>query len=259
MSSINYKNFIIYPDFFDKYNLENPSYGYKIKNYFNSNKSGLIVLFTTPKLPNFYEILTLGDGSCFYYTIEKINCKFHKERKLNYLKAELKDIFKISDDNNDIIEKFLPIPPKSIEDCINDLEKNNSIEQKKIKERIMRGYKGYINNELGLGIELYDIMKELREFKMKAFIHILPLPQKKLEWIIKEMNFSDEEIQFYDYKLQKDIKMFKDEDIKSSDEIIHILFRRDHYSRLIEKSQLSCLEKFCEENNLELKIIDLPD
>ncbi len=259
MSSINYKNFVIYPDFFDKYNLENPSYGYNIKNYFNNNKNGLIVLFTTPKLPNFYEILTLGDGSCFYYTIEKINCKFHQERKLNYLKTELKDIFKISDDNNEKeIENFLPIPPKSIEDCINDLEKNNSIEQK-MKERIMRGYKGYINNELGFGIELYDIMKELREFKMKAFIHILPLPQKKLEWIIKEMNFSDEEIQFYDYKLQKDIKMFKDEDIKSSDEIIHILFRRDHYSRLIEKSQFPSLEKFCEENNIELKIIDLPD
>ena len=53
--------------------------------------------------------------------------------------------------------------------------------------------------------------------------------------------------------------MFKDEDIKSSDEIIHILFRRDHYSRLIEKSQFQSLEKFCEENNIELKIIDLPD
>ena len=258
MSSINYFNFIIYPDFFDKYSLENPSYGYDIKKYINNIKNGLIVLFTTPKLPNFYEILTLGDGSCFYYAIEKINCKFHLERKLNYLKSELKDIFKNNDDKTFNIDKYLPIPPKTINECLNNIEKDNNIE-KKIKERIIRGYKGYINNQLGLGIELYDIMKELREFKIKAFIHILPLPKEKLEWIIKNMNLSEEEIEFYDYKLEKDIKMYKEKEIKSPDEITHILFRREHYSRLITKSQFSSLEEFCKENNVELKIIDLPD
>ena len=256
MSFINNFNFIIYPDFFEKYSLENPSYGYDIKKYMNNNKKGLIVLFTTPKLLNFYEILTLGDGSCFYYSIEKINCKFHTERKLNYLKAELKDIFK---GNQNLIEHYLPSPPsKTIDKCLKDIENDNSIEQK-IKERIIRAYKGYINNEIGLGIELYDVMKELREFKIKALIHILPLPQKKLEWIMKEMNFSEEEIEFYDYKLEKEIKMFKDEDIKSPDEIMHIMLRREHYSRLIEKSQFPFLEDFCVKNNIELKIIGLPD
>ena len=253
--SINYFNFIIYPDYFEKYSLENPSYGYDIKQYINKNKNGLIILFTTPKLSNFYEVLTLGDGSCFYYSIEKINSKFHLERKLNYLKAELKDIFK---NDQKTIEYYLPLFPKTINDCIKNLEENNNIE-KKVKERILRAYKGYENNEIGLGIELYEVMKELREFNIKAYIHILPLPQKKLEWIMKEMNFSEEEIEFYDYKLEKDIKMFKEEEIKTCDEIIHIMLRRDHYSRLIEKTQFSNLEDFCSKNNVELKIIDLPD
>ena len=149
--SINYFNFIIYPDYFEKYSLENPSYGYDIKQYINKNKNGLIILFTTPKLSNFYEVLTLGDGSCFYYSIEKINSKFHLERKLNYLKAELKDIFK---NDQKTIEYYLPLFPKTINDCIKNLEENNNIE-KKVKERILRAYKGYENNEIGLGIELY--------------------------------------------------------------------------------------------------------
>ena len=73
------------------------------------------------------------------------------------------------------------------------------------------------------------------------------------------MNFSEEEIDFYDYRLEKDIKMFKEEEIKSPDEIIHILLRRDHYSRLIDKKHFHFLETFCLKNNIELKIIDLPD
>jgi len=255
MSYINYFNFVIYDDFFNKFSLENPSYGYDIKKYINKNKNGLIVLFTTPKLPNFYEILTLGDGSCFYYSIEKINCDFHLKRKYNYLKAELKDIFK---NNEKTIEKYLPNPPKTINDCLNDI-KNDKLLEQNIKERIIRAYTGYVNNQIGLGIELYDVMEELRKFKIKAFIHILPLPKKKLEQIIKEMNFSAEEIEFYDYNLEKDIKMYKEEEIKSPDEIIHIMLRREHYSRLIEKSKLSSLEAFCLKNNIELKIIDLPD
>ena len=255
MSSINYFNFVIYPEYFNKFNLENPSYGYDIKEFMKNNKNGLIVLFETPKLPNFYEILTLGNGSCFYYSIEKINCEFHLEKKMNYLRAELKDIFK---NDEKLIEYYLPIPPKTINICMTNLENDNSID-KIIKDRIKKGYRDYINNELGLGIELYDVLKELKEFKIKAFIHILPLPQKTLERIIKEMNFSEEEIEFYDYKLQKDIKLYKEEDLKSPDEIVHILFRREHYSRLIQKIQLSSLKDFCLKNNIELKIIELPD
>ena len=251
---INYFNFVIYPDYFNKYNLVNPSYGINIKEKIKDNK-GIIVLFTTPKLPNFYEILTLGDGSCFYYAIEKINCKFHLERKFNYLKAELNDIFKKDDK---IVKNYLPIPPKTIENCINDIRSDNLIDEK-IKNRIICAYNGYINNYIGLGIELYDVMKELREFKIKAFIHILPLPKKQLDKIINEMNFSEEEIDFYDFKLEKDIKMYKEEDIKSPDEIVHILLRRDHYSRLIEKSKFPHLEKFCQNNNIQIEIIDLPD
>jgi hypothetical protein len=254
MSSINYLNFVIYPDYFDKFSLENPAYDYDIKSYIKNN-NGLMILFTTPKLPNFYEILTLGDGSCFYYSIEKINCKFHLERKLKYLKSELKDIFK---NNREIIDNYLPIPPKTINDCLNDLEKNNSIENN-IKERIKSAYKGYIYNHIGLGIELYDAMKELREFKMNTMIHVLPLPQKKLKWIMEQMNFSEEEIEFYDYKLEKDIKIFKEEDLKPTDEIIHILLRREHYSRLIEKSKFVFLKEFCLKNNIQLEIINLPD
>ena len=102
-------------------------------------------------------------------------------------------------------------------------------------------------------------MKELREMKIKAFIHILPLPKKKLEWIINEMNLSEEDINLYDYKLQKDIKMYKEEELKTNDEILHILLRREHYSRLIEKQKISFLENFCRKNKIELKIIDLPD
>ena len=255
MSIINYFNFVIYDDYFKKYSLENPSYGYDIKQFINKNKNGLIVLFTTPKLPNFYEILTLGDGSCFYYSIEKINCNYHLKRKYNYLKAELKDIFK---NNEKIIDNYLPNPPKTIYDYLNNIKNDNLLEQN-IKERIIRGYQGYIYNQIGLGIDLYEVMEELRKFKIKALIHILPLPKQKLEWIKKEMNFTDEEIDFYDYNLQKDIKMFKEEDIKYPDEITHILLRREHYSRLIEKSKLSSLETFCIKNNIELKIIDLPD
>ena len=245
---------MIYPDYFKKYDIHNPSYGYDIKKYIE-NKKGIIVLFTTPKLPDFYEILTLGDGSCFYYSIEKINCEFHIQRKLNYLKSELKDIFK-NDEN--FIKKYLPIPPETINDCIKYIETDASINDS-IKERIKRYYNNYINNHIGLGLELYDVMKEIREFKLKVFIHVLPLPQEKLDWIKKNMNFSEEEIEFYDYKLQKDIKMFKENDIKSKDEIIHIMLRREHYSRLIEKYKLSDIKKFCEDNDFELKIIDLPD
>ena len=114
MSSIpNLFNFVIYPDYFNKYDFLNPSYEYDIKQYIG-NKNGLIVLFTTPKLPDFYEILTRGDGSCFYYSLEKVNSEFHLQRKLNYLKSELKDVFKT--DKNINIENYLPIPPKTIND-----------------------------------------------------------------------------------------------------------------------------------------------
>jgi len=256
MSSLpNLFNFVIYPDYFNKYDFLNPSYEYDIKQYIG-NKNGLIVLFTTPKLQDFYEILTRGDGSCFYYSLEKVNSEFHLQRKLNYLKSELKDIFKT--DKNINIENYLPIPPKTINDCICEIEKNNSISIN-IKDRIKCYYNNYINNHIGLGLELYDAMKEIREFKLDVFIHVLPLPQKKLDWIIKNMNFSEEEIEFYDYKLQKDIKIFKEENIQSPDQIIHILLRREHYSRLIGKNKLNEIKKFCDENNFELKIIDLPD
>ena len=255
MSIINYFNFVIFPDFFNRFDLENPSYGYDIKTFFKNDKDGLIVLFTTPQLPDFYEILTYGDGSCFYYSIEKINCEYHLKRKIKYLQNELKDIFK----NNEIlIEKFLPRFPKTIEDYLNNIESEVSIDNN-IKERIKQAYKGYINNHIGLGIELYEVMKELREMNIKACIHILPLPQKKLEWIINEMHLSEEEIEFYEYKLKKDIKIYKEEELKSIDEILHILLRRDHYSRLIEKSKIFSLEDFCLKNKIELKMINLPD
>ena len=102
-------------------------------------------------------------------------------------------------------------------------------------------------------------MKEIRELKLNVFIHILPLPQKQLDYIMKNMNFSEEEIEFYDYKLQKDIKMFKDDNLISDEQIIHILLRREHYSRLVHKNKLMEIKNFCDENNFELKIIDLPD
>ena len=252
---INYYNFVIYPDYLQKYDFQNPSYEHDIKQYFN-NKKGLIVLFTTPKLPDFYEILTRGDGSCFYYSLEKVDCDFHIKRKLNYLKSELKDVFK---DNKEInIDNYLPIPPKTIDDCIKDIENNNSLNNN-IKERIKLYYNNYNNNHIGFGLELYDVMNEIREMKLNVFIHILPLPQKKLEYIIKNMNFSEEEIEFYDFKLQKDIKIFKDENIKKPEDIIHILLRREHYSRLVDKCKLNDIKNFCDENNFELKIIDLPD
>ena len=254
-SSINYYNFVIYPDYFNKYDLENPSYGYDIKQYIK-NKKGLIVLFTTPKLPDFYEILTRGDGSCFYYSIEKINSAQHIQRKLHVLQSGLKDVFK--KDNNINIENYLPNQTKTINDCIKNIENDNSVNDN-IKERIKCYYNNYINNHIGLGLELYDVMKEIREFKLNVFIHVLPLPQKQLDYIIKNMNFSEEEIEFYDYKLQKDIKIFKDNDQISPSQIIHILLRREHYSRLIEKSKFNEIQKFCEDNNFALKIIDLPD
>ena len=254
-SDINFFNFVIYPDYFDKYDFLNPSYDYDIKQYIE-DKKGIIILFTTPKLPDFYEILTRGDGSCFYYALEKINCEFHIQRKLQYLKSDLKDVFK--NDENINIEKYLPIPPRTINDCIKDLENDNSLSNN-IKERIKAYYRNYINNHIGLGLELYDAMKEIREFKLDVFIHVLPLPQKKLDWIIKNMNFSEEEIEFYDFKLWKDIKIFKEDNIQSPNQIIHILLRREHYSRLIGKSKLTEVQKFCEDNNFILKIIDLPD
>ena len=254
-SSINYYNFVIYPDYFNKYDFENPSYGYDIKQYIK-NKKGLIVLFTTPKLPDFYEILTRGDGSCFYYSIEKINSVQHIQRKLHVLQSGLKDVFK--KDNNINIENYLPNQTKTINDCIKNIENDNSVNDN-IKERIKYYYNNYINNHIGLGLELYDVMKEIREFKLNVFIHVLPLPQKQLDYIIKNMNFSEEEIEFYDYKLQKDIKMFKDDNSISKEEIIHIMLRREHYSRLVQKNKLMEIEKFCEENNFELKLIDLPD
>ena len=76
---------------------------------------------------------------------------------------------------------------------------------------------------------------------------------------MEQMNFSEEEIEFYDYKLEKDIKIFKEEDLKPTDEIIHILLRREHYSRLIEKSKFVFLKEFCIKNNIQLEIINLPD
>jgi len=254
-SNINYFNFVIYPDYFNKFDFQNPSYDYDIKQYMD-NKKGLIVLFTTPKLPDFYEILTRGDGSCFYYALEKINCEFHIERKLHYLRSELKDVFK--KDKNINIENYLPISPKTIEDCIKYVENDDTINNN-TKDRIKTYYQNYINNYIGLGLELCYVMEEIKEFGLNVFIHILPLPQQKLDWIIKNMNFSEEEIEFYDYKLQKDIKIFKDNDQISPSQIIHILLRREHYSRLIEKSKFNEIQKFCEDNNFALKIIDLPD
>ena len=175
---------------------------------------------------------------------------------MHVLQSGLKDVFK--KDNNINIENYLPNQTKTINDCIKNIENDNSINDN-IKERIKCYYYHYINNHIGLGLELYDVMKEIREFKLNVFIHVLPLPQKQLDYIIKNMNFSEEEIEFYDYKLQKDIKMFKDDNSISKEEIIHIMLRREHYSRLVQKNKLMEIEKFCEENNFELKIIDLPD
>ena len=52
--NLDYFNFVIYPDYFNRYDLINPSYDYDIKQFLQ-NKNGLIILFTTPKLPDFKE------------------------------------------------------------------------------------------------------------------------------------------------------------------------------------------------------------
>ena len=253
--NIDYFNFVIYQDDFKKYDLINPTYEYDIKQFIG-NKNGLIILFATPKLSDFYEILTKGDGSCFYYALEKINSEPHIKRKMNYLKSEFKDVFK--NDKNINIENYLPISPKTIDDCIKNIENDNSINNN-IKTRIKNYYNNYINNHIGLGIELNDVMKEIKEFKLDVFIHILPLPQKKLDYIIKNMGFTEEEIEFYDFKLQKDIKIYKDDNNQTQNQFIHILLRREHYSRLIEKNKLNEIQQFCQDNDFSLKIINLPD
>ena len=102
-------------------------------------------------------------------------------------------------------------------------------------------------------------MKEIKEFKLDVFIHILPLPQKNLDYIIKNMGFTEEEIEFYDFKLQKDIKIYKDDNNQTQNQFIHILLRREHYSRLIEKNKLNEIQQFCKDNDFSLKIINLPD
>ena len=138
--NLDYFNFVIYPDYFNRYDLINPSYDYDIKQFLQ-NKNGLIILFTTPKLPDFYEILTRGDGSCFYYSLEKINSELHIKRKMNYLINELKDVFKNNKNIN--IENYLPIPPKTIDDCSKNLEKDNSINNN-TRIRIKNYYNNYM-------------------------------------------------------------------------------------------------------------------
>ena len=237
-----------------KFDFSNPSYDINLKDKIIKDK--FIVLFESNLLPDFFEILTKGDGSCFYYSINQINNINHLKRKLNLLKINLINIFHTNDEN--IIKKYYEDIENNIDKKINYVKTSNEFNEN-IKEKLINAYLEYKYHHLGFGIDLSDALTELRELKCPSEIFILPLPITKLNEIKKEFNLTDDDIIFYEYTLQKNIKLYKKEDNIEKNDIIYIQLRRDHFSRLILKENLTLIEQFCENNNIQLLILQAPD
>ena len=237
-----------------KYDFTNPSYEINFKDKIIKDK--FIVLFECKLLPDFFEILTKGDGSCFYYSINQINNINHLKRKLKLLKINLKNIFHSNDDN--IIKKYYEDIENNIDKKINYVKNSNEFNEN-IKEKLLNAYFEYKYHHIGFGIDLSDALNELKELKIPSEIFILPLPIAKLNEIKKEFNLDDDDIILSEYKLQKNIKLYKKEDNIEQSNIVYILLRRDHYSRLILKENLKLIEQYCENNNIQLLILQAPD
>lgn len=245
--SINYSNFLIYPKDLSKeslYDFSPITYGIDIKDKIK-NEFGTIVLFECPEYDNFYEILTKGDGSCFYYATETINSIKHIERKQCYLANSIFSIEK-EKTKEELIEL---LKNRSKEEFIQLLSKENN------KEKCELCFKEYEYNHIGLGIEFFEAVKELEEMKIPTIIFVLPIPKNQRKKICEEFCITEEELRNNDYE-KYDTKIGVKENTKDED-IMYILFRRGHFSRLIPKSQFPSLQSFIHNNKASIEIIQI--
>lgn len=251
--SINFDNFILYPQHFhdQAFDFDSISYGFKVKDFVQPN--GIIVLFQTPLLKNFYEILTKGNGSCFYYSIEKIDCDSLKTKKKFILQKNLENFFseikKPLKDVNLFVDNLEDIDAK-----IEEVKGLSSLKQEE-KEKIISFYKDFKYNRIGLGIEISEAIDELKKLGKPAVIHCLPCPASQIKQMQQETGLSLEEIVENDIK-ESEIKINIDEN-SNEDEEIHILFRRGHFSRLIDRKYFENLEKWCKVKNVTLILKNL--
>lgn len=245
--SINYSNFLLYPKDFSKeslYDFSPITYGVEIKDKV-SNEFGTIVLFDSPEYDNFYEILTKGDGSCFYYATETINSIKHIERKQCYLANSIFSIDK-EKTKKEITEL---LKNQSKEEIIQLLSKEDK------KEKLELFFKEYEYNHIGLGIEFFEAVKELEDIKIPSKIIVLPIPKNQRKKICEDFCITEEELNNNDYE-KYETKININENTKEED-IMYILFRRGHFSRLILKSQFPKLQSFIHNKKSSIEIIQL--
>ena len=98
-------------------------------------------------------------------------------------------------------------------------------------------------------------MKELEEMKSPTIIFVLPIPKNQRKKICEEFCITEEELRNNDYE-KYDTKIGVKENTKDED-IMYILFRRGHFSRLIPKSQFPSLQSFIHNNKASIEIIQI--
>ena len=243
---INLNNFLIKKDDFidNKHNFNDIYPGYELETIISSTQPNLILIENVFH-PNYYEILTKGDGSCFYYAIEQINCEFHIKRKKNYFfkNACIKDETTIF-----TLNPYL-IPSKNNEEIIKQVIKHKNEKEQNI---ILRSYREFLNHKLGFGIYLIEAIKELEELNIKCEIHVYPMTNKQIMKAINEFGLTKEEIIQNDYGSEAQTYKINFNKQKTNNNEIHIMLHHGHFSRLIEKDKLMSIQKWCTLNNINL-------
>jgi hypothetical protein len=263
---MNWYNFILTKsDFLTRFKFNAICYKIPVETFLKKDKN-YIILFESDRFKDdqeYFEILTKGDGSCFFYTTETIGCEEHKEKLIQALKCKLRNQLEYKKVINDpflIAFKEFAENNKDIP-YLNNLEESiviceSLISKEPLAVELKEFLLDYKYNICGFGIEKEYAYSLLNLFKIPAVIHGIPLPPISLKKIALETGIPSPLLREYDDV--KETLCFNMEGKSINDiDVIHILSHRNHYSRLLPKSQFPQFKNWCESNNVEPMIIQI--
>jgi hypothetical protein len=240
------------------------SYDHKIAPLLSDEKKYLVV-FNSEKFKEndtfFMELLTPGDGSCFFYATQTIGSIAHKKIMLESLKSNLRDIFSQIDLKGDFWISLVEFATCKNGDISTDIDYIDDIFSQlcqldlidPIALKVKNALLDYKSNICGIGIAKEFACSLLEKSEKPTVLHVLPLSDETLEKISMETGLTISEIQKYDHP--KEIQSFNLQLVESGFSVEHILFHSGHFSRLLSRDEFNKLQSWSSINGVTILTI----